>query len=278
MKSNQNMSDQELYGLCREYGAAALEARRKFTGLLPEVMRRGLHRNKGFGSIYEFAAKLAGMSMEQVDRVLSLDKKFEDKPALREALMEGEVSVNKLARVASIATNENQKELVEKSKVLSNRALETFVRDIKGLTNVENELNFVHVHKLELNNNILQELQELQNEGTNINEFLRECLERRKLEIAQEKEELSEEMERQASNKYVSRHIPAKVRKLIRKEYGTKCSIRGCFKDAKTIHHTKPFSIDRSHDPQYLAQLCHEHHEIAHAVNVKVCEKRSGPT
>lgn len=33
-------TDQELYKICKKYGAEALEARRKFTGLLPEVYKR----------------------------------------------------------------------------------------------------------------------------------------------------------------------------------------------------------------------------------------------
>ena len=111
LRRGANMSeantDQELYKLCCKYGAAALEARRKFAGLLPEILRRRLYEKKGFGSIYEFAAKLAGMSREQVQRVLQLERKFEDKPVLKELLVNGEESVNKLARVASIATPEN---------------------------------------------------------------------------------------------------------------------------------------------------------------------------
>jgi hypothetical protein len=51
---------------------------------------------------------------------------------LHEALVSGEVSVNKLVRVASIANVENQGELFEKMKNLSNRAVEVFVKDVKN--------------------------------------------------------------------------------------------------------------------------------------------------
>ena len=75
-----NLSDENLFKLCRIYGARALEWRNKFIGLLPEVNRRRLYEQKGFSSIFEFAAKLAGVSREQLGTVLSLDRKFEDKP------------------------------------------------------------------------------------------------------------------------------------------------------------------------------------------------------
>ena len=73
------MTDKELYKLCKKFGKRTLEARRKFAGLLPEVLKRHLYEKKGFSSIYEFAAKLAGMSHEQVNLVLRLERKFEDK-------------------------------------------------------------------------------------------------------------------------------------------------------------------------------------------------------
>jgi hypothetical protein len=71
--------DQKIYELCKKYGADALEARRKFAGLLPEVFRRRIYEKKGFNSIFEFAAKLAGMSQDQVRLVLNLEKKFADR-------------------------------------------------------------------------------------------------------------------------------------------------------------------------------------------------------
>ncbi|HLG25330.1 MAG TPA: hypothetical protein VI588_00865, partial [Candidatus Gracilibacteria bacterium] len=66
------MSDEKLFRLCKYYGEQARAWRQKFCGLLPEVNRRKLHERKGFGSIFEFAKKLAGLSEEQVRRVLNL--------------------------------------------------------------------------------------------------------------------------------------------------------------------------------------------------------------
>src|SRR4030043_1399160 len=121
MNNLKNLSDKDLYTICKKCGAAALEARRKFAGLLPEVYAREMAerekgrswlKKRGFLSIYEFAAKLAGMSRDQVDLVIRLEKRFEDKPVLRDALVGGNVSANKLARVVSIATSENQHDIL----------------------------------------------------------------------------------------------------------------------------------------------------------------------
>ncbi len=125
------LSDEQLFLLCKRFGSQALLARRKFIGLLPEIFRRKIYLQKHFSSIYEFAAKLGGVSKEQVDTVLRLDRKFEEMPVLKNALTEGEISISKISRIASIATKENQSELTEKAKILPKSALEVFVKDLK---------------------------------------------------------------------------------------------------------------------------------------------------
>jgi len=180
-----NLTDQELFELCQTYGENALKWRRRFTGLLPEVNRRKLYEKKGFASIFEFAKKLCGLSEEQVRRVLNLEAKFKDKPALHQALTSGEVSINKLARIASVATSENEEFWIEKSKQLPNRALETLVNDVKfesqdDLFKPKSESKFVHVHRLQLDDGVEKELLELQQKGIDVNRELREFLEERK--------------------------------------------------------------------------------------------------
>ncbi|MFH0838458.1 MAG: hypothetical protein V1880_04310 [Patescibacteria group bacterium] len=290
------LSDKALYKLCKMYGENALHWRRKFTGLLPEVNRRRLYKKKGFHSIFEFAKRLCGLSEEQVRRVLNLDEKFKDKPKLHQALLSGEISANKLARVASIATPADEEFWVKKALQLPNRALETLVRDVKsengnGLFKPQSEVISVHVHRseeLNLAPDVLEELLELQRKGIDVNQVLREFLEERKLEIAREEEELAVETEWHAVTRQSvvarpsgvasgapSRYIPVKIRRHLQKQYGSKCSINGCARPAQVIHHTQRFALSGRHNPKYLAPLCREHHAIAHAIDAKVQVKRS---
>jgi len=412
------------------FGARALEARRKFLGLLPEVERRRLYEKKGFRTIYDFAAKLAGVTRNHVDDILNADRSFEDKPVLKALLENGEVSVNKLIRVISIATKENQEELAEKLKILPKSALETMVRDEKiarlngvnlARLNGENQnldglqkslfganllpgqsmgqlARQVENHQIEqmanatteclterstnqtantlqLSKNISRlgenmshnlpnlpvdkslkllnllsdklkiKLLELDEKGIDINSLLLELLQKREAEIAEEKEKLAaRELEKRniaaenedlaareiakmenvaadasesgkvaaGSNKNVmagmfsanvnknvkagtffagankhekpktahnitakpaSRHIPNKIKNLLKKEHGTKCSIPGCAHDATIIHHTSRFALARSHDPRFLAPLCEEHHQLAHATDLQFWKK-----
>ena len=294
MLNIEKIPDQKLFEICQEYGQRARLWRQKFAGLLPEVFRRRLFEKRGFGSIYEFAAKLGGMSEEQVSRVLGIEKKFEDKPMLKNLLENGEVSINKLARIASVATPENQEFWAEQVKILPQPALETLVRDAKNRTSeiVDNALadggfegSFVRSHKseeqyetgqvagraasLNLAPDVTKQLLELQQKGIDVDALLREFLEKRQHEIATEKEKLSLE---QNILEERSRHIPAAVREIIKKEFGEKCAVPGCVKQSERLHHTNRFAMSKNHDPYFLAPLCKEHHAMAHSIDVKFRE------
>lgn len=269
----QLLNDAQLYKLCEQYGTAARLWRQKFAGLLPEVFKRKLYVKKGYGSIFEFAAKLAGMSEEHVRRVLNLEKRFHDKPVLKSMLESGEVSVNKLVRIASIATTENQEELANQVRNLPIRALETLAKDEKSVhvnTHLQQSLQTANGQEEvaampKLSNEVRLKLLELEKKGIDINKFILESLQNREVQIAQEKEELSAQRPQTES-----RYIPVKVRAVLKKEYGEKCSIERCEKPVQAIHHTQRFSIAQNHNPKFLAPLCYEHHLIAHSVDRKV--------
>lgn len=270
------MTDEKLYELCRRYGAQALEARRKFLGLLPEVYKRKLYEKKGCSSIFEFAAKLAGVSHEQVRRVLNLKEKFADKPVLEALLVEGEVSANKLAKIASIATVENQEFLADQVRLLSCRAVETLVRDQKwtgenqkGLQEQLFEAKSVHVNTPKLDDDINEQLYELQRKGIDINQLIREMLQLRKTEISATKEKLSCEAQQTDS-----RYVPVAVKNILFEEYGDKCGVRTCDKPSRETHHIQRFGFEQIHDCKLMVRYCSEHHEIAHTIDVKYHEVR----
>lgn len=288
----QHLTDTELFELCREYGTKALTWRKKFIGLLPEVNRRKLYERKGFASIFEFAAKLCGLSQEQVRLTLNLEKRFSDKPTLNALLVNGEVSVSKLAKIASIATPENEEELAMQLKVLPRSAIETLVRDEKCSSNVPGNSNPQENHenasgqKLEqfekslasqtaqfqLADDVQREFNELHSKGIDVNELLREMLKQRKEKIAKVKEEIAASLHE--GQETPSRYIPVRIKKILKEEHGTKCSIKTCKKPAEEIHHTQRFSLSQNHDPKFLAPLCVDHHIIAHSVDNRYHRKR----
>ena len=85
MTNFEKLTDKELYTKCKIFGLDVIKARRKFTGLLPEVLSREMKaklkgkswfQKRGFFDIYDFSSKLAGLSHDQVDEVLRLERRF----------------------------------------------------------------------------------------------------------------------------------------------------------------------------------------------------------
>ncbi|MFA4891540.1 MAG: HNH endonuclease signature motif containing protein [Candidatus Gracilibacteria bacterium] len=120
------LSDRKLINLCKKYGSNARLWMRKFADLLPEVEKRHLYKRRGCCSIYEFAAKYAGMNRNTVYQVLSLCAALENKPVLRGLL--ADCGWSKLRVVASIATPETDDFWAEKTKTLTKGALEIFAK------------------------------------------------------------------------------------------------------------------------------------------------------
>jgi hypothetical protein len=75
--------------------------------------------------------------------------------------------------------------------------------------------------------------------------------------------------EKQKQSCAITHYVPAKIKKIIREEHGTKCSAPNCHKPAKILHHTARFAITQNHNPQFLAPLCEAHHEIAHKIDLR---------
>lgn len=280
------LTDQNLYQLCKTYGERARIWRQKFTGLLPEVFRRKLYEKKGFSSIFEFAKKLAGMREEQVRLVLNLEKRFDRTPALKSLLVNGKVSINKLARIVSIAKPENEKFLANQVQILSKGAVETLVRDGKcakkmgenqcldGLfklgfdaKSLPGQTNESSRNTLKLSPEVHQKLLNLQQKGIDINSLLLELLQNREKEIENKKQQIAEQIAKKEKQKEPTRYIPKPVKVILQEEYGRKCSIGNCSKQSITIHHTRRFALFASHNPYYLAPLCKEHHELAHSID-----------
>lgn len=130
------ISDNELFSLCQQYGNNAKMWKRKFEELLPEVVKRELYKKRRFITIYEFAAKISGLSYDSVDEVLRVYKQLEDKPILRSLVVE--FGWSKLRIVSGIATPETDASWAEKVRVLPKSSLETFVRDFRRQEGLKN--------------------------------------------------------------------------------------------------------------------------------------------
>lgn len=256
------MKNSQLHGWCRSSGVQSLNGRKKFIAALPEVFRRHMYKDYDFGSIYEYAAKLCGVSHAMVDDVIRVDKKLEDMPKLK-ALMP-KVGLSKLRRVANIATKETENEWVEKVQKMSKPGLETHLRDIKdsrpgpGIPKMPEDPVYGKEFKdctFKLDSDVMLKLRIIKSKmkkGTTWNDVFERLVDV-PTPRPQKNPKPSNPESRQPSTK--------QRREALAKTNG-KCSIEGCEKPAKELHHKKPWAKFHNHDD--LQPLCKDHHELAH--------------
>ncbi len=267
------LTDNQFYNKCKDYGQKAKLWKQRFAGLLPEVLERNLHKKKRFTSIHEFASKLGGMSFTSVDKVLRLAVKLEDKPMLKQELITGTIHWSKIEKVAYVATPETEEEWVKKVRLLPRPALEVAVREARGgepLPEDEEEswnlVSFrvspeVEKHLRILKNSV--EKQEKQSLSWNeaFKHFFQEGLSAENVTAIV----CPDCAVKKGSNPNASRHIPVDSKRMVEALHGKTCVFRGCRKAAVTLHHTRRFALNPSHDPNFIVPLCHAHNQYVHA-------------
>lgn len=139
------LSNKELLHLCQNCGANIRKLQRQFAIYLIEVNKRCICRDWGFHSIGEFAAKLAGMGSDIIDRILRLGEKLECMPILKSLMLE--CGWTKLEVVANIATPETQKFWAEKVKTMTFAVLQKFVQEIRNQELLKKISNEKQIHQ-----------------------------------------------------------------------------------------------------------------------------------
>lgn len=256
---------QIIHGQFVQYGKNAREWMRKCEMLLPHVNRERVWEKKGFGSIYEYAAKLAGMSRAKVDSVLWTLKKIEGKTEIFKVAEEK--GVNAVRPIANIVTEENQTFWAEKARKMSMHTLEIYAKGLKnnGLLESKNGLTPCRATKklmsMELEIEMIEELEKLKG-NQDWNTLIKGLLEAHRELEKKEKQELEDT--KPAIVRTNSRHIPAEIEKYVRARAKNRCEAPGCTRAGEHLHHTFSFALRKEHDPDKIRLLCEEHHDIAH--------------
>ncbi len=128
----EQLTDRQLFETAQRIGALALKSRREFIGLLPLIERRRAYEGRMFYSIYDFAAKVGGISKDVVIEVLRVDAYLVDTPKLRKKLYRGEIGWSKIRSIMHMVNRGNEDEWIQKLENLSKSALEVYLRDYQN--------------------------------------------------------------------------------------------------------------------------------------------------
>jgi hypothetical protein len=249
------MTKKELHKRFAECGKNIKKLMRECALMLPEIDRQRIWKKEGFGSIYEYAAKLANMSRYQVELALWTVRKIEHMPALLKVAREK--GIHAVRPVANVATEETAKFWADKAENLTVRGLETYVRETKKschVTSLQPAKSPKMTIKVDLPEILAKRLDQL-SKRADFEKLLGKFLD----EVEQEGEKNKPE-----SVQTKSRHIPAKIRKYVTTRTNNKCAYSTCKKPIYQLHHTERWALKHAHDPDRLQPLCKAHNELAH--------------
>jgi len=123
------MNDLELHHRFKKLGTIRNRITYKLLALLPKIAARKIYEKKGYRTVHEYAARLAGLTPDVVTKALAVAKKLSDKPLLQAQIEK--VGVHKVALVASLATSETEKIWAEKVESMSKKTLEVFTKEYR---------------------------------------------------------------------------------------------------------------------------------------------------
>lgn len=234
---------ENLHGKFVEYGRNAKLWMNQCKMLLPEINRQRIWYFKGYGSIFEYAAKLAGLSHGQVRDALRIMKRIEDKPALLKVAEEK--GLGAVRPVATIATGETQEFWAEKAGEMSKNTLEVFVRESRPRTTFNQK-----TIQITLSQQTASKLEKLKGDR-DWEDVIIELLSGTSLQKPDPVESKSA-------------YIPAAIKNYVIEKYHGLCAFPGCNKEFDELHHTYRFSLTGVHDPDQIVPLCKQHHDLAH--------------
>ncbi len=242
--------DQQVHQQFSDYGRNAREWMRKCVLLLPEIERRQIWRKARCGSIFEYAAKLAGMSRATVEDGLRVMKKAEEFPALK-AVVESR-GVNRVRPIVAIVTKDTEEFWAEKARQMSRHTLETYVQNYRSESRTGPANQSVKL-TMDLPLEMVEKLKAMKAAGT-WEELMGKLLNGAPA-IAQEALE---------SVSTSSRHIPARIGRHVTERTGGLCAYPSCSREATSLHHTQRWGLEKVHDPARLHGLCDGHERLAH--------------
>lgn len=245
-----NKRDLQVHQQFSDYGRNAREWMRKCVLLLPEIERRQIWRKARCFSIFEYAAKLAGMSRSTVEDGLRVMKKTEVFPALK-AVVESR-GVNRIRPVLGIVTKDTEEFWAEKAKCMSKNTLETYVKNYRLESRTSTAGEPVKL-TMELKPETIEKLKVMKGAET-WEELMQKLLTGERAAVQETPEPV----------KTSSRHIPVRIQRHVNERTGGLCAYPGCTRVATSLHHTQRWGLEKVHDPARLHGLCDGHERLAH--------------
>jgi len=252
----------------------------KIQAMIPMINRHGVWKFYSCASIFEYAAKYAGIGGETVKKALMVGEKVRGRPLLKRAVEA--VGVNKVA--VALRLDGSDREIAEKAMTMSKKSLELLAKEKSVGVAAEQKMSIELTPEMQKMFYILKKKFGTSSNRETFTLMMKELLETKKdnhQSLGTRKVETKDNSKKaQKTLKQIikeercklspSRNADTKNKKIMWKRSGGTCEYPGCVKVATHIHHPKTWMKEKSHDA--IQNLCKEHHEIAHATGSKYAD------
>ena len=228
---------------------------------LLEIEERGLHRERGFSSIGDYAMELVGIKPRKAQYLVFIASRLESLPRIRAAFDTGDLSWTKAREITGVANTETEGEWLEKAHRLSNRELEREVRQHAGQTKGEFATVAISmpVEILEMWNDAYELAERLC--GTELEKW--QVLEPALAEFLGTHVPAAADAMDVANDDESA--LPAAVSTAVFERDGWQCAFPGCsMRKTLDAHHIVFRSRGGSDELDNLVSLCRIHHDLIH--------------
>ncbi len=256
----------------------------KLLALLPKIQKEKIYEREGYANIYDYAARLAGLSPGVVSKAIKVDEKIREMPHLQKAIESQ--GINKVAIVVGVATRENERELAEKVENMSKPALQEYSKEIRGKVTdkwqveMDEKMMFMflklkkkfgkNLSNMEALRKMLVEMESREKQPKSLSQAKRPVKipgdfsweERGNSGKGKYSVENFQLQEFATIKKHPSRYIPAAKKREVLQSTNGQCAHQGCCRPVEIIHHKERFAATGSHEN--MEGLCKTHHEFAH--------------
>jgi len=124
----------------KELAADYLRTEGQLLSVLMEMRRLRVFAELNYTGIFDYCERALKLSRAQAYYFKSVAEKSEEVPEIREAVVEGALTLSQARRIVSVVTPDNHQEWIEKAKSLSQKDLEREVTAVNPKAHVKEKL------------------------------------------------------------------------------------------------------------------------------------------
>ncbi len=118
--------------------------------VLQEIEEQRLYVELGFSSMFRYATESLGLSEANAYAFIAVARKAKHLPYLQQSLNDGSVSVSKVKHILAVLDRDNQKEWVEKAKILPKSEIEKQVAEISPESRKREKVHYIRKEALRM--------------------------------------------------------------------------------------------------------------------------------